>query len=523
MNGQRGAWWRDGMIGLAALVGVLVYVLAARALDATGFPLDDAWIHQTYARNLGERREWAFLPGEPSAASTSPLYTAFLAIGYALGMPFLAWTFALGALALAGAGWVNARLAAMLFPDVRGAPLGTGLMTVLAWHLVWASASGMETLLFALIALAVIGLVWRDHLGSRPALGTSVAARRGMLVGLAGAALTLTRPEGAGLVGLAGAFGLAARLARGQGAQRDTLAWAMAMAFGWLLGVAPYAALNLDLTGHLLPNTASAKQAEYAGALALPLVERIWLMIKPLAAGGQVVLLPGVVAAAYRLAHRDNWRRTLSLWLPLVWAAAHVLLYALRLPAPYQHGRYVQPVLPVVILYGVGGTLWLVRRSRRAPAGRVLARSLALSTVAVTLGFWVIGAQAYARDVRIINTEMVATARWVEEHLPDGELLAVHDIGALGYYAPRPIFDLAGLVTPEVVPVIRDHEALMALMCAHDARYLMVLPDQRPAAADDSRLGGEPIFTTGAPYAPAAGGGNMAVYALDWGDGCAGP
>jgi len=107
----------------------------------------------------------------------------------------------------------------------------------------------------------------------------------------------------------------------------------------------------------------------------------------------------------------------------------------------------------------------------------------------------------------------------------DGEdaLLAVHDIGAVGYYAPRPVFDLAGLVTPEVVPVIREHDALMRMMCERGARYLMVLPDQRPAPEDDPRLGGEPIFTTGAPYAPAAGGGNMAVYVLNWGEGCAPP
>ena len=81
MKGDRSAWWRDGLIALVAFISVVAYVLAARSLDATGFPLDDAWIHQTYARNLAERGEWAFLPGEPSAASTSPLYTALLATG----------------------------------------------------------------------------------------------------------------------------------------------------------------------------------------------------------------------------------------------------------------------------------------------------------------------------------------------------------------------------------------------------------------------------------------------------------
>ena len=54
---------------LLALLLVTIYVLAAGG----SFPLDDSWIHQTYGRNLALNGEWAFLPGKPSAASTSPL------------------------------------------------------------------------------------------------------------------------------------------------------------------------------------------------------------------------------------------------------------------------------------------------------------------------------------------------------------------------------------------------------------------------------------------------------------------
>lgn len=513
---------RDLAIGLAALASVLVYVVAAAALDAVGFPLDDSWIHQTYARNLAQHGEWAFLPGEPSTASTAPLFTVLLAAGYALGLPFFAWTFALGALFLAGAGWINARLADVLFPGLRLAGLWTGLMTVSAWHLAWAAASGMEIMLFALLALAVIGLAWRERPGAEGLRGPAPAFGRGALLGVVGAALTLARPEGALLLGLAGLFG-AITLLNDAASRRAGVTWGVGIALGWIAGLAPYTALNVHLSGGLLPSTASAKQAEYAASLVAPLIERIWWMIRPLAAGGQIMLLPGLIVALYGIARRGGGARTALLWLPAAWAVAHVALYALRLPAPYQHGRYVQPVLPVVILYGVGGTFQLARAAQRRMATRVLARSLALSVVAVTLGFWVIGAQAYATDVRIINTEMVAAARWAERHIPDSALLAAHDIGALGYYAPRPLFDLAGLVTPEVVPIIRDHEALMALMCQRGARYLLVLPDQRPAAEDDPRLGGEPIFVTSAPYAPAAGSGNMAIYALDWGAGCGAP
>lgn len=524
---------REALIGLLALAGVAAYVIASAIIHEVGFPLDDSWIHQTYARNLAERGEWAFVPGEPSVASTSPLYTVLLAVGYVLNIRFFAWTFALGAAALAAAGWIGARAGERLFPALPWVGGWTSLAMVAAWHLVWAAASGMETMLFSTLSLAVVWIAWRE-LGDLSQRSRALFGR-GLLLGVVGAALTLTRPEGTGLVALAGAMVLlAGPFGDPRRAWRAYGAWGAGLALGWLAGVAPYLALNLHIDGSLLPNTASAKQAENAPALDLPLLERYVRMLLPLVAGGQLVLLPGAAVALRELVARARSDRRAALYfLPLAWIIVDMSAYALRLPAPYQHGRYVIPVLPHVLLYGVGGTLILIQNNRRAFVRRVLARSLGLSAVAIMVGFWGIGAQTYGRDVRIINTEMVDTAHWVRENLPPDELLAVHDIGAIGYYAPRPILDLAGLVSPEVVPIIRDHDALMQLMCERDARYLMVLPDQRPATPDDPRLGTEtvydpdlgatvrkPLFDTDAPYSPAAGGGNMLIYALQWPEGC---
>ncbi|MCD4687405.1 MAG: hypothetical protein K8S97_15860, partial [Anaerolineae bacterium] len=108
---------------------------------------------------------------------------------------------------------------------------------------------------------------------------------------------------------------------------------------------------------------------------------------------------------------RSN-RRTIVLLLPFVWAFVELSAYALRLPVTYQHGRYVMPVLPHLILYGVGGTFLLLRAGRRSATRRVLTRTLAMAAVGLVPGFFVIGARQYGADVRIINTEMVATAHW---------------------------------------------------------------------------------------------------------------
>jgi hypothetical protein len=193
-----------------------------------------------------------------------------------------------------------------------------------------------------------------------------------------------------------------------------------------------------------------------------------------------------------------------------------VALYAARLPAPFQHGRYVIPVLPTFILAGVIGTAILLQWGKRSLPGRILTRTLALSTAVTFAGFALfISPGVYRTDVRIIEEEMVTAAHWIAGNLPPDELLVIHDIGAVGYFAPRPILDIAGLVTPEVIPIIDDGDALWTLMQQRDGRYLMAFPDQIPNDnPNDPRLC--EIYNTGGETSRLQGGPNMAVYRLAW-------
>ena len=70
------------VIAIAAFVAVGFYLLFSASVFRVGFPLDDSWIHLTYARNFAEHGEWAFRLGERSAGSTSPLWTFLLSIGF---------------------------------------------------------------------------------------------------------------------------------------------------------------------------------------------------------------------------------------------------------------------------------------------------------------------------------------------------------------------------------------------------------------------------------------------------------
>src|SRR5512135_3568930 len=83
---------RDVLIlaGVVLFSGLVFLSLGAFSYRI-GFPLDDAWIHATYARNLAIRGEWSFLPGQPSAGSTSPLWRLLLAAGARIGLAPTWW------------------------------------------------------------------------------------------------------------------------------------------------------------------------------------------------------------------------------------------------------------------------------------------------------------------------------------------------------------------------------------------------------------------------------------------------
>ena len=108
---------------LASLI-VLEAISAAfylRAANQLGFPLDDAWIHQTYARNLGLHGLMAFSPGIPSTGSTSAGWTAILALGYFLNILFFSWAYLWGCIFAVATAFIAAQLSYRYFGNFRNA------------------------------------------------------------------------------------------------------------------------------------------------------------------------------------------------------------------------------------------------------------------------------------------------------------------------------------------------------------------------------------------------------------------
>ncbi|MBW8011166.1 MAG: hypothetical protein FVQ83_07995 [Chloroflexi bacterium] len=482
------------LLGLLSAISVGGYLVFSQAFYGIGFPLDDSWIHQTYARNLARAGEWAFFPGQPSAGSTSPIWAAILSIGHALRLGPFVWTFLLGwgilwALSVAGMYTFN-----LVTPSRPIWGIWAGVLLVLEWHLVWAAGSGMETLLFALIIISVIAWFLKIH--SEPEeITPKVWMRLGLLIGLS----LWVRPEGVTLLAMVGASVFFLKI----GWQARFKIW-FEMALGFVLLVGPYLVFNQTLAGDWWPNTFYAKQAEYAILRTQPLWLRYLEQLSLPLVGVGALLLPGFIKSILLVLRSRNW----PVLLATIWVMGHLGLYALRLPVTYQHGRYIIPIMPVFFMLGLSGMAALVKPSSNGLWPRLLGRAWLISCGLVIIIFWGFGAAAYARDVAFIESEMVATAKWVAENIKEGDVVAAHDIGALGYFAERPLLDLAGLVSPDVIAFIRDEGRLANYLDLQRTTYVVTFPGWYPELVERSQL----IYSTAGEINPTMGAENMAVY-----------
>lgn len=431
--------------------GLLLAVLlcAALAWPLRHYVTDDTFIHLQYARHLAHGEGFVFNTGEHVYGSTSPLWVLLLADAIAMGVDGLVASKWLGAVAT---------LAALLlwWQLVRrtvGSPwlrlLSTLAWAAHAWMLRW-SLSGMETpLAVALVLAGLVAFTASEPWGERPtlagvlwALAALVRPECGLLIPLWVMLLIVDHGPRAGFV----------RAARGL--------WPAALVYGgWL-------AFARASFGTIWPNTLAAKAAGGEGfAYQLEQLTRQGAIVAATDGVLVLVLLGSLVAHALRGA-RPVLRPALRL-LPWVWLVTVPVLYQVR-GVPVL-SRYLLPLLPVVAWLAwrtldrafdahelPGDAAFTGRAAGRARIALVAAAVVAALVLAQNL--W-----TYARVVRpqVVSfsagmaQSLIPWGRWFEAHAEPDAVIAAPDIGALGYYGRRRVVDLAGLVTPEMVPILR--------------------------------------------------------------------
>jgi hypothetical protein len=502
---------------LAGLVACLRYLFEeiGRLQGGLGFPLDDSWIHLQFARNLARGLGLSYNPGELVTGSTAPLWTALLALLFPLPGNVTLWAKLLGvALYLAGidATW---RLARELDLGRGLAALATSLTLATSW-LVWSALSGMEIPLFVLLSLWGIILHLRERARpGRPPLSLAVLA-----------VAVLARPEGLLLWLLALADRLLAfeeGLRWRRPAPRDLLAGAALAACALAGPVLFYAWAG----GSVLPTTYAAKGG---GALRGPLpnfrylAHVLGILFRP---QPWTTLFAG--AGALSLAGRLGTSRDRGL-LPALWLFGLPLAYSVLTPGPTKmlgnFGRYYFPLFPVLAVLGAVGlepaVLSLASRLRSRAARAALGATATALVLAPTLVVLAQGQRFYAQNVANVEESDVAVARWLARRLPPDALLAVNDIGAIKYFLPNRIIDLASIATPEIGREVQGaaaagvpwNDAILAALARRRPDYVVVFPSWFPGLAHDPRF--RPVYALPIAGNVTMGGNRIVVYETPW-------
>jgi hypothetical protein len=478
----------DLSVALAALLPLAVFALTERSVAGVmGFPLDDAWIHLHFARNLAEGAGFAYNPGRPVAGSTAPLWTLLLAAGALLGGASVTMAKLLGVACTLGAA-VLTRRAAQAWGAPPGVAVVAGVALLWAGPIVWGALSGMEVSLAALLVAAV--------------LVAHAAARLWLTAALAALAV-MARPEAALLIPC---LLLSRPLAPARLAAFVLVPAAVA---------GPMVAFSYATVGAPYPSTAAAKieggLIGWLGGLREPLSTtlafRPWVFMREWADWLWLthVLLPLLLLPAIVLAWRRRGRALGAVALALL---AHPLAMALLAPyrgPGFQEGRYSIHLLPlalVVVAVGLGAAL---ERRRRVAL---------LAWLALALWALVPAAERYAWGVQNIEAMQVRLGHWVVANTPPRARLALNDIGAITFVSRREIVDLMGLVTPEILPFRRQGEdGVIRFVSQVCPDYVIVFPTWFPRLAARADLL-EPLHRVRLDRVEVSGGPEMVVYRL---------
>lgn len=445
--------FQNVLVGLLALVtgGVFLAVNLIYNGGQLSAPLDDAFIHLQYGRQIGEGQWFSYNDGDPvSTGASSLLYPLVLGAGHGLlgldGTQLLAFAIVLGILLLGATAILGCELGRELAGGRAG--LWTGALIAVNGAFVWGATSGMEVSLLAALLLA--GLLAFVH---------ELPSGRFMLTPLLLALAAVTRPEGLIFAAVLTAISLFILL-RGAWTRRNTL-WTTLS--GGLLVVLPLAAGAGQLLFYQLATGSTAANGVQAKSLLLTpifypfevarqvLSNLSELFLNVLAGFEPAYLFPGavffVVLGVARLALRADGLRAVGIALGLSFAAvlpSVVTLFSWN----WHHYRYILPFFPLFLLavvvgiYALSESLAGGERAHRYVTGGLA--SLVLVFSVVMLPGWV---SAMARESNDILRQQVFIGRWIQDNLPPDAVVGVNDVGAMRYYGKHQVVDLVGLAT----------------------------------------------------------------------------
>lgn len=421
-----------GIIILAAL-----YILQSSTLSANGtsglvktigVPLDDVYIHCRYAQNILAGNGYCFNPGKMVTADTSPLWVLLIAIGGLFTSHLEVVVVVLSSLLYLALAPLGYRIGKNVFGMKKDWSIFSAVMILILPRIVWSAPSGMEITLASLLTLLAIG----EHAQQRRKFA-DIRIREGIYLALGIA----VRPELMLLAFILFADWLIYYLK-----EKNGLTSLLKSVTAFLVLIAPTFLLPLVERGSLVYHSSEVQGAHLNF---IPNWYYFWFVARTFLANFSIPILASIISIYYL--------RKESGWIP-------VLLFGLGLPiilafvAPQfrHHGRYFFPILPVLTLAGTQTISSFIANRGMERFSRLFQILLVLICTIGTVH----AMEMYRASVSNIVDQHLAASDWIEKNCSKQDVIAAHDVGAIGYFTKRNIIDLVGLVSPEIYPLQND-------------------------------------------------------------------
>jgi len=433
---------------LSVLLAV-IYLISANSVNGyNGFPLDDPWIHLTFAKNLAEYGSFSYFKNEMSTAgSTSPIYTIILAVGFLITKNEMLLSYTLGIIFLVLAGIWYYRLSSFEFAKENiFAICCTGIFIVDKW-MNFVADSGMETTMFIFL-LILTAYSYKK----RQAIATAVFA--GLIL--------WTRPDGTAFLGaLVLDYLWCVYLSKkDKGIKLFTKPELMKMGGIFAVIILAYCGMNLKLSGSILPNTFNAKLTYYAPEFrsrSAFLEGEVWTYFT---SGAYGIIMFGFVISVLKLISDTVKKKYNPNFVFIIFAFALVFIYWYKLPYAHRFGRYLMPIIPFMILVSMGGFREFARLIGSFLKNKQMANGfnfvIILLVLFISITNYFDNKKSYAEECKYINDRQVVAAKWIRDNTKETDIIGTHDVGAIAFYSQRKIVDVAGLVTPELINKLHD-------------------------------------------------------------------
>jgi hypothetical protein len=426
---------------------------------------DDSFITLTFAKNLAAGK--GFIYNQPPAVlgTTTPLFTLIVGgLGFVFGREVLVQiAIFITALCCLGIPWI--------FYIYRKAWQMADWQVLILCLVVngslWIGFLGMEAYLFSFLLVLAFSLFLNHDRGWC-----------GFVVGL----LFLTRGEGVLILAVTATTMFLESLSINE--KKIDLAsffkGLLKLASGFLIPVLVWVVCAWLKFQAILPNTLRAKQAQGDNQFGVPFLYRLFTEWLPgwgraFALGGKfsfinfwwLLVIAGLV---YIVLKNRRWLMFLG------WILLYISGYSLLNVSAYWW--YQLPILFVMnLLFGLGLIFvieLIMNHISRHKIARLISVSLVL-WVGVILGSSTFATiNAYEGDPR--GPYYIKLSAWFNENSDPSESIAFIEIGYLGFFTDNQIIDLAGLVTPDIVPYVSKGDFSWGFW-HHEPDYYIHLPE----------------------------------------------